>query len=72
METKIKGWVARDCICGYMVYTKKPIKEIDDDEGYSYWFSDGEAIKFPNLKKMFPNLKYGDEPIEIEIIVKAK
>lgn len=68
-STKIKGWVVRDCIYGYRVCTKKPIKEIDDEEGYPFWSCDGEEIKFPNLKKLFPNLKYGDAPVEVEIIV---
>jgi hypothetical protein len=67
---KIKAWVAKDCLYGHMVYTKKPRKEIDDDEGYPYWVTDGEEIKIPNLKKMFPNMKNGDDPIEIELVVK--
>ena len=69
-KAKIKAWVAKDCLYGYMIYTKKPRKEIDDDEGYPYWVSDGEEIKIPNLRKMFPNMKNGDDPIEIELVVK--
>ena len=60
--TKIKGWVARDKDGCLYCYTSRPWR-LDCD-----WRGNG-AIFLKN-KENFPDLKWEDEPIEVELIVR--
>ena len=70
-EYKIKGWAARDKWSGesnlYIGY-KKPKRILDTDPGFGMWCDFGEFMELP--KDMFPNLKWEDEPIKVEITIK--
>lgn len=61
----IKGWVARDKAGGLFAYTKEP------DRGECVWLSkDDVYISIPCDR--FPNLRWEDEPIEVEFIIKKE
>ena len=62
MESKIHGWVARDKK-GLVVFSENLLHRIDDDLGW--WHADGEEYMFP--RTFFPDIKWEDEPIEIEL-----
>ena len=70
-EFKIKGYVARDKDPGvysdlYLYYNKPTW-----DEKCQYWTSKSESIKtLP--QEWFPELKYTDEPMEVELSIKQK
>ena len=51
------------------LYTKKPVRD------YKYyprglWVSDGDSIPLP--PELFPNLKWEDEPLEVDITLTPK
>ena len=62
MENKYKLWVARDKRCGLFLYETKPILDFD----FGIWFSDSDCMGTIS-KNLFPELKWEDEPIEIEL-----
>lgn len=67
-EEKLKAWVARDKFFdGLSIYSVvKPKRE------KGFWSNDGNkdaSCMFIN-KKLFPELKWKDEPIEVELIIR--
>lgn len=64
MFPKIRGWVARDKDGTLVWYKQKPERDIVnfDDVGIDEHFSLNP--------KMFPNLKWEDEPIKAELIIR--
>jgi hypothetical protein len=73
---KIKGWIARDRfvqwtsrgpvfdgIGALVFYRQKPEKQ-----GKYMWYAKGDKIHLD--KNEFPDLKYEDGPIEIELIIR--
>ena len=62
MENKYKLWVAREKRGGLFLYNTKPILDRD----FGIWFSDLDCMGTIS-KDIFPELKWEDEPIEIEI-----
>ena len=70
-EYKTKGWVARDQEEGlngsnlYLGYNKP--RKIGK-EPFVIWGDFGDCISIP--EEMFPELKYEDEPIEVELAIK--
>ncbi len=62
-------WIARDKNKSLWLYKEKPIR----NEQENYWISshhdDAISTLYPT---MFPELKWEDEPIEVEIISKGK
>ena len=67
-EEKLKGWVARDKFDnGLSMYSvAKPERE------RGFWSNDGHkgASRMFINKEFFPELKWEDEPIEVELIIK--
>ena len=62
---KIKGWVARDEDGQISLHFIKPSRTRTSTR-YCRWFSmNAQAI----TRKSFPNLKWEDEPIEIELTI---
>ena len=65
-ETKITGWVARDRngeICIYEDYPERISAQ-------QFWFGQGSNRILD--QKSFPDLKWEDEPVEVEIIIRKK
>lgn len=64
---KIQAWIARDSTEGLGLYGEKP-ERINNYE----WRSDSES--YMNLtyepKAKFPELKWEDEPIEVELLIR--
>lgn len=67
-EEKLKAWVARDKFDdGLSIYSvAKPERE------RGFWSNDGNkgASRMFINKELFPELKWDDEPIEVELIIK--
>lgn len=61
MENKYKLWVARDWGGMLYAYFNKPIR----DTVWKEWDSDGVHLSIDD--SFFPELKWEDEPIEVEI-----
>ena len=61
MENKYKLWVARDWVGMLYAYFNKPIR----DTFWKEWDSDKVSLNIDDL--FFPELKWEDEPIEVEI-----
>ena len=66
-EVKIKGWVARDSFLDVVsLYSTKPYR----NGGIGIWnILSGGCIGLS--KDLFPDLKWEDEPLEVEITIKA-
>ncbi len=62
MENKYKLWIARERGGRLFLYKAKPILDYD----FGIWFSDLECIGTIS-KNFFPELKWEDEPIEVEL-----
>ena len=62
MENKYKLWVAREKRGGLFLYETKPILDYD----FGIWFSDSDCMGTIS-KNLFPELKWKDEPIEVEL-----
>ena len=62
MENKYKLWVARDKRGELFLYKTKPILDCD----FGIWFSDLDCMGTIS-KNLFPELKWEDEPIEVEL-----
>ena len=62
MENKYKLWVAREKRGGLFLYETKPILDYD----FGIWFSDSDCMG-AILRAFFPELKWEDEPIEVEL-----
>lgn len=65
-ETKLTRWVARDRDGGIWVYDLCPKK--DSERGL--WRGDGGSMLLD--EKSFPDLKWEDEPMEVEITIRKK
>lgn len=67
-EEKIKAWVARDkWYDGLSIYSvAKPERES------GFWSNDGNkgASRMFINKELFPKLRWEDEPIEVELIIR--
>ena len=67
-EEKLKGWVARDKFDnGLSIYSvAKPERK------KFYWSNDGNkgASRMFINKELLPELKWEDEPIEVELIIR--
>ena len=67
-EYKIKGWVARDKYFdplfgnGLILHSQKPTRDRNE------WSGESILIHLPN--RLFPDLSFDDEPIEVELIIK--
>ena len=61
MENKYKLWVARDWSGMLYAYFNKPIR----DTVWKEWDSDKVSLSIDD--SFFPDLKWEDEPIEIEL-----
>lgn len=62
MEKKYKLWVARDKRGVLFMYKTKPILNFE----LGMWFTDSDCMG-PILKSLHPELKWYDEPIEVEL-----
>ena len=72
METqKIRGWLVRDKDDFTAVYSVKPVrcKTAWLDSNHPKSSSDSSCVLL-FVEYMFPDLKFEDEPIEIEITIK--
>lgn len=74
---KVKGWVARcKWACPEELYFykgEKPVRcgsQVEDAGGDFYWDFNEEIVPLPPT--MFPDLKWEDEPIEVEMIIRKK
>ena len=70
-EYKIKGYVARDKYpalgSDLFLYSTKPVW----DDSVEMWIANRDFVsRLP--QKMYPELKYTDEPIEVEMIIRPK
>ena len=73
-ETKLKGWVARQrpSVCPNLcLYEVKPERK-DNGYGDLFWHSRAWTKSIRLNSEMFPDLKWDDEPIEVEIILRRK
>ena len=61
MENKYKFWVARDWVGILDAYFNKPIR----DTVWKEWDSDKVSLSIDD--SFFPELKWEDEPIEVEL-----
>ena len=61
MENKYKLWVARDWSGMLYAYFNKPIR----DTVWKEWYSDKVSLSIDD--SFFPELKWEDEPIEVEL-----
>ena len=61
MENKYKLWVARDWVGMLYAYFNKPIR----DTVWKEWDSDKVSLSIDD--SFFPELKWEDEPIEVEL-----
>lgn len=59
----IEGYVARDESNDLWLYEKYPVRM------GNYWLNDNFIMSIPN--ELFPNLKWEDEPIKVELTIKA-
>lgn len=62
MENKYKFWIARERGGRPFLYKAKPILDYD----FGIWFSNLDCIGTVS-KTFFPELKWEDEPIEVEL-----
>lgn len=63
---KIKGWAVRNEDGSLVFISVKPIRS----EEYKMWYVPGACITcYFGFNKSFPNLKWEDEPIEVELIL---
>ena len=62
MENKYKLWVARDKRGVLFLYKTKPILNFE----LGMWFTDSDCMG-TILKSLHPELKWDDEPIEVEL-----
>ena len=62
MENKYKLWVARDKRGVLFLYKTKPILNLE----LGMWFTDSDRMG-TLLKSLHPELKWDDEPIEVEL-----
>lgn len=62
----IKGWVARDMFGELNVFIKKPTKF------FGKVWSDQTGKRLGLSKSLFPNLKWTDPPIEVELTIIRK
>lgn len=71
-DTVIQGWVARDkngLLSLFRLY--RPERGYDYNGDFGEWgTSIGYQMTIPN--RLFPDLKWSDEPQEVEIIIKRK
>lgn len=72
-EPKIKGWVARNQpnVSPSLVFSyEKPTRQ-DNGYGDKFWHTPTTwAEEISISPKLFPDLKWEDEPIEVELIIK--
>ena len=72
MTYTLKGWVARDECSGdesnLYIGQQKPKRIENTAPGFGSWCDYGEFMALP--QEWFPELKYSDVPIEVEIIIK--
>lgn len=67
---RISGWIARDSIedafmgCGLILHHTKPHRDRGE------WSSQTIAMHLPS--NMFPELRWEDEPVEVELIIAKK
>lgn len=71
-EETIKGWVARDRIKGETsnLYIGQNKPRRIGEEPFGMWVDFGEFMALPH--EMFHDLKWEDEPIEVEIVIRKK
>lgn len=72
-EYKIKGWVAKDEDGAVFFHVKKPHREpmvTLANEKIGIWRCYNERFRLSHLDKMFPELTFEDEPIEVELTIK--
>lgn len=70
---KIKGWVAKDEDDAVFFHVKQPHREpmiTLTNERIGIWQSYNERFRLSALDKMFPELTWNDEPIEVELTIK--
>ena len=63
-DAVISGWVARDADENLFVYSSKP------ERIGTMWY--GEYANFNLRNRLFPDLTWESEPIEVELIIKRK
>ena len=72
-EYKLKGWVARDEDNAVFFHIKQPHREpmvTFSNERIGIWQSYNEKFRLSHLDKMFSELAWNDEPIEVELTIK--
>lgn len=73
MNRNIKGWIAKDEDGAVFFHIKQPHRESMvtlTDERIGIWQSYNERFRLSHLDKMFPDLSFDDEPIEVELTIK--
>lgn len=71
-EYKIKGWIARDkhtqnaARSDLYLFSQRP----EWSESQSSWLALSAFFLFPIPSKWFPEMKYTDEPVEVELTIK--
>ena len=79
-EIKFNAWVARDNISDEFyprtyLFDKKPIREPIVYWGISHkgctWEQLNGKMGSYKLKELLPDLKYDDEPVEVEVTIKV-
>lgn len=65
-EDTIKGWVARDENGQVWLYAQRPFRN------HTVWTTDKGRYFIRIYDTLFPSLRWEDEPIEVEIIIKSK
>lgn len=70
----INGWVARDEYSGdegnLYIGMRRPRRIDNAAPGFGMWCDYGEFMALPS--EMFPDLKWEDEPIEVELTIRLK
>ena len=70
---KVKGWVARDEDQSLWLHYNKPRQIQVSDGGYTLWIwysddSQSRQIVNKNEQMLFMDLKWGDEPLRVELV----
>lgn len=63
----VEGYVARDQDAGLFFYPHKPTRKA---RGIGYWANQSTDKDYLIPTEMFPNLKWEDEPIKVELSIK--
>ena len=71
MKEVIEGWIARDKDGALFVHQKQPKRYNDNIDQLHYWTYGGERFRTTKFDRMFPDLKWEDEPRKVEITIET-